>query len=137
MKVIYICLAIFLLLFSSAAAFYGGYQLVAHPDGSAIKLPIEILMHTPFKNFYVPGMLLIATIGIFGSVSIVLTLMQVPHYSKYIIMAGSLLTVLILVQMVLSSSVHTLHYVFLFIGLSQLLCGIALDRINFGAEEIN
>jgi len=67
MKPIYIYrnLLVFLLGFLSLGAFYGGIVLIISPDGSIFGMPLELLNNSPFKNYLVPGIILIATFGIF------------------------------------------------------------------------
>jgi hypothetical protein len=137
MKIVITWLAVWLLVISSAGAFYVGYHLVGHPDGSSIKLPIEMLKHTPFKNFYIPGIMLFVSVGLFGLLVIVFTVMQQNHHAKYITAAGLVLTVWILAQMALSPSVYQIQYIMLFLGIAQMLCGLALDqKKQNGADEI-
>jgi len=128
MKVIYTWLAIILLFFSSAGAFYGSYHLYGHPDGSSLKLPLDLLKHTPFKNFKIPGILLFVSVGMVGALAIVMTILQISYHAKYIIAAGLILTVWMLVQMVFTAEIYRLQYIVLAIGIAELLCGIALDR---------
>ena len=128
LKAIATWLALILLFLSSAVAFYSGYQLYAHPDGSSVKLPLEILENTPFKNFKIPGIALIISIGLFGAVTIIFTLYQQQYHAKYIIGAGFMLTVWILILMAVSPEVYRKYYVLLFMGIIQLLCGLYIDR---------
>jgi len=128
MKPIIIWLAIILLLFSSAGAFYGGYQLVAHPDGSSLKLSFELLKNTPFPNFKIPGIAFFITVGIFGAITIIFTFQQQQYHAKYITGAGLLLTVWILVEMALAPEIYRRDYIALFLGIAQMLCGLYLDR---------
>ena len=128
MKNVYIWLALVLLLLSSAGGFYGGYNLLIQPDGTTIKQPLELLKYTPFTTFYIPGILLIISVGVIGALAIIVTIFQVSYFAKYIIAAGLILTVWMLVYMVLAPEIYRLHYIVLAMGLGELLCGIALDR---------
>jgi len=67
MKPIYFSrnLLIFLLGFLSLGAFYGGIVLIISPDGSIFGMPLELLNNSPFKNYLVPGIILLVTFGIF------------------------------------------------------------------------
>jgi len=58
-------LLIFLLGFLSLGAFYGGIVLIISPDGSIFGMPLELLNNSPFKNYLIPGIILLATFGIF------------------------------------------------------------------------
>jgi len=128
MKPINSWLAIILLLFSSAGAFYASYHLVGHPDGSSLKIPVEILKHTPFKNFLIPGILLFISVGVLSLLAIVMIIFQISVHAKYIIAAGLILTVWMLVYMALASEIYRTQYIVLAMGLGELMCGVALDR---------
>jgi len=57
-------LLIFLLGFLSLGAFYGGIILIISPDGSLFGMPLDLLKNSPFKNYFIPGVILLATFGI-------------------------------------------------------------------------
>ena len=54
-----------LLGFLSLGAFYGGIVLIISPDGSFFKMPLDLLSNSPFKAFFIPGIILLTTFGIF------------------------------------------------------------------------
>ncbi len=128
MKIIYIWLAIFLLLLSSAGAFYTSYQLFGYPDGSTLNMPTELLIHTPFPNFFIPAILLFIFVGLLSLSTVIFTIFQIQYHPKFIVAAGLILTVWMLVYMALATEIYRLQYIVLAIGLGELLCGIALDR---------
>lgn len=121
-------MAILLLLLSGAGAFYASYNLYGQPDGSSIRIPLEILKHTPFQNFRIPAILLFVSVGVLSALAIVVTIFQVTYHAKFIIAAGLILTVWMFVFIVLAPEVYRTQYVVLAMGLGELLCGIALDR---------
>jgi len=123
--------AIILLAVSSAGAIYNGYHLISHPDGSSVGLSPEMLKYTPFKNFRIPGILLIISIGIFGMLTIFLIIYQQNFHAKYIIASGFMLTVWMLVHLALTPEIYNLQYVILVIGIAQMLCGFSLDKKYF------
>jgi len=57
-------LLIFLLGFLSLGAFYGGIVLIISPDGTIFGMPLELLNNSPFKNYFIPGVILLVTFGI-------------------------------------------------------------------------
>lgn len=63
-------LLIFLLGFLSLGAFYGGIVLILSPDGSMIEMPAEMLKNSPFRNYLIPGILLLVIFGIFPALII-------------------------------------------------------------------
>ncbi|MDQ3051552.1 MAG: hypothetical protein M3Q95_11745 [Bacteroidota bacterium] len=128
MKALYTWAALILLFFSSAGAYFAGYQLVDHSDGSTLKLPLELLEHTPFKNFFIPGILLFISVGITGSLALIVTFLQVRYHAKFVIASGLLLTCWILVKLALTTEIQDVDYLILATGLAEMLCGLALDR---------
>jgi hypothetical protein len=56
--------------FLSIGAFYGGIALIIHPDGSLLQMPVELLANSPFKSFFIPGIILLITFGIFPAYAI-------------------------------------------------------------------
>lgn len=47
-------------LFTAVGAIFGGIAMISDPHGSPIGLSQELLTHTPFADFFLPGLLLIA-----------------------------------------------------------------------------
>ena len=58
MKILYNILVSLLLVFNGVGALIGGWLLITQPDGSALKLSLDLLKHTPFHNFLIPGIIL-------------------------------------------------------------------------------
>lgn len=47
------------LLFLGINGFIGGYLMLRDPNGAPMGIPVSDLERTPFKNFFIPGLLLI------------------------------------------------------------------------------
>jgi hypothetical protein len=58
-------LLIMLLGFLSIGAFYGGLAFIIRPNGSLFRMPVEILSGSPFRDFLIPGIILLLTFGLF------------------------------------------------------------------------
>ena len=54
-----------LLGFLSIGAFYGGLAFIIRPDGSLFRMQVEILSGSPFRDFQIPGIILLLTFGLF------------------------------------------------------------------------
>ncbi len=130
MKPVVTWLAILLLLFSSAIAAFAAYRVAAHPDGSTIRLTMDVLKDTPFKNFKIPGILFFISIGITGMVSIVLTIFQLWFHYRFIVACGVLLVMWIFLLMAFSPEISMIQYVLLFTGIAEVLCGLWLEKRN-------
>ncbi len=53
-----------LMVFMGFMAILGGGLLSIKPDGSLMKIPVSDLSHTPFPDFFIPGLILLIVIGI-------------------------------------------------------------------------
>lgn len=54
---------IILMVFVATSAIFGGIRLILDPSGSLLRLPSELLDNSPFRNYLVPGILLILFLG--------------------------------------------------------------------------
>jgi len=121
-------LATALLLFNGIGAIYGGLSLMLFPDGSNIKLSMDWLEHTPFQNYFIPGLVLFIANGVF-SVFVLLALWFKHPYSSWLIMAqGAILSGWIIIQILLIQTVYYLHFVLGGVGLCLILLGFLLKR---------
>lgn len=53
-----------LLLALGAGGIYGGFLLTDDPSGQLLQMPIAALEHTPFRNFLIPGIILLFFNGV-------------------------------------------------------------------------
>lgn len=54
----------------AVGALYGGTLLVSDPTGAALQLPHEFIRDTPFGSYLIPGVVLLATLGL-GSMVVI------------------------------------------------------------------
>jgi hypothetical protein len=117
-----------LLLLNSAGAFFGGWNLVRYPDGSSLQLSTEWLQHSPFSDYFIPGLVLLAVNGLFGLFVLLMLVVGNRRYPAYVIIQGVLLGGWILVQVIMVRTVVGLHFLFGGIAMLLLLLGwILLD----------
>jgi hypothetical protein len=45
-------------------AFFGGGALVLSPDGTLLRMPMELLRYSPFHSFLIPGIILLSVLGV-------------------------------------------------------------------------
>jgi len=57
-----------LILFQSISAIAGGWGLVSNPSGSNLGFSVNMLEHSPFPDFLIPGLFLIVVLGIFPAI---------------------------------------------------------------------
>jgi hypothetical protein len=118
--------AIILLLVNGVGALFGGGNLIAHPDGSSIGMPLYLLQYFPFKDFFIPGIILFITNGLGSMLALLSVLFKMKKSYLSVMAEGALLTGWIIIQVILIRSIGTLHYVFGGIGLLLIGCSWAM-----------
>jgi hypothetical protein len=53
-----------LLFFQALSAIFGGGALVLDPSGGLLQMPLELLQHSPFPNYFLPGLFLLVVLGV-------------------------------------------------------------------------
>ncbi|WP_224248144.1 transglutaminase-like domain-containing protein [Hyalangium gracile] len=115
---------------SGVTASWGGVELFGWPEGGApgFTVPLSVLEHTPFRDFFVPGLLLFSGVGIPNLVAGALALRR-PRWSEvFAFGAGSSLTVWIVTEMAMLRSFHWLHGLYLAVGLGTQATALWLWR---------
>jgi hypothetical protein len=121
-------LAIFLLVILSFSAFFGGGLLIKDKSGQILKLDLDWLQDSPFKNYLIPGLILFILIGM-GSLATVLTgMIGKRFFPAGTIICGAMLTIWITVQMLMFQSMHPLQITFLLLGILLILIGWKLMK---------
>ena len=116
-------ISVILLLINLLGAFYGGLGLMLKPDGSNIGLSIELIKHSPFHDFFIPGFILLTANGLFSIIVIITIVTNQKNYPLFIIAQGIILTTWIITQVFLIDTVFFLHYLFGGIGVILILSG--------------
>lgn len=90
-------------------------------------LSAEMLRHSPFRTFLLPGLFLLLVLGV-GNLLTALTLVRKQGYYSSLII-GACLVAWIMIQMILLQEVRTIQVIFLVIGLIQLLLSLYQIRV--------
>jgi menaquinone-dependent protoporphyrinogen oxidase len=101
--------------FAGVSAFFGGASLMGRPDGSLIGMPLAVLRHSPFHDFFIPGLLLFVVIGLGNLWAAYLHLVRDDFAGLWSFMSGAALVVWMIVEMIMLRSVEPIQLVtFLF-----------------------
>lgn len=122
-------LAILLLLFNGTGALFGGWSLITDPTGQDLHLPQQLLEHSPFADFLIPGIILFTCVGIFSLLVLLWLNMQWKYHAQLLIIEGLLVTGWIIIQMILIRDISYLHFVFMGIGIFFVLAGRKLKNV--------
>ena len=131
--------SVILLLLLGGGGIYGGWMLVTAPSGEKFEWTVEILKNTPFKNFLIPGIILIVVNGILPLAVMVMTLMIHKYYSWLILIQGCMLIGWLSVEILLDRDlfVPEMHYPFYAIGLFLVLISVILIKSSGSKSQNN
>lgn len=106
-------LCIALLIVTAIAAFIGGYLFMNDPSGRSVQLNyLYDLDGTPFKDFSLPGLLLIIIIGLGCVIAATATLLRNKRYPVFIIIEGALLLIWVLADAFVFKQITVLQTIF-------------------------
>jgi hypothetical protein len=121
-------LTILLLLFNGIGAIFGGWSLIRDPSGADLGLPLCYLQYSPFKDYFIPGIILFTVNGLFCLAAMIWTIFQWKYYIWLILFQGALLTGWIIIQVIMLREISYLHYIYGGIGIALLWIGWILKR---------
>ncbi len=129
-------------LFVGIGALGGGLAAILDPLEPA-GVPLELLEHSSFDDYLIPGLILFTVIGV-GHIFSALSVFLWPGYRGYVSSVFSwALMIFIVVQCIILRAVNILHVIFFLIGLygavlaalilfekRQFPAGLILDRLK-------
>ena len=115
-----------LLSFIALTTIISGIFMISCPDGGIINLPISLLKDTPFNNFMIPGILLAAIVGGVNLVAIFYNLENNAKQYNWAMSGGFIISGWIIAQIILITTVHWLHFIYLGMGILIILLAYQL-----------
>ncbi len=115
-----------LLFFIAVTSMVSGLLLVISPGGAMLNLSLSLLDGTSFKNFLIPGILLFAVVGGVNMYAAFVNLLKRQNRYNWAIKGGVVIIGWIIAQMIIISTVHWLHILYLTIGISIILLSVQL-----------
>jgi len=105
-----------------------GIVLMQDVSGSAIGLQLHLLDHSPFHNYFFPGLILYTILGLGSFATGICTLFRVKYYPWLLMTVGIGIIIWIITQMIMIRLQFNLQYVIAAIGIITLLLGILLRK---------
>lgn len=102
-------------LFIGIGAAAGGFAAISEPY-SPMGAPLEMLEHSPFDSFFIPGLILFGFIGLGNIACAVVTRVGEKYRGLFSGFMGSGLVVWIVVQCIMLRGVGALHVIFFILG---------------------
>jgi len=119
-------LAIVLLSFVAAGAAVGAIPLILYPHQQPWRMPQNLLEHSPFSSFLIPGIILLVANGLLCLSVLAITIRRPPRYGWWIAAQGCILFGWIAIECVLIRMVIWPHYLYAAIGVALVIAGLAL-----------
>lgn len=135
MKLLLNIVAAALLLFNGIGALYGGWSLMAYPDGSDLQMPMEWLERTPFSNYLIPGIILFIANGLCSIFVFAMLLFNHKKASWLVMAQGVILVGWIVVQILLVQKFHPLQLILGVVGIG--LIGVGYLRRKYNTNAIS
>lgn len=107
----------------ASTSIFSGLAISLNPDGSMLQLDSTMLRHTVFRDFLIPGLILLILVGgssLAGALSIAFDL---PSAYRWVLAAGIILIGWIGGQVMLIRIYHGLQLVYLVLGM--LIAGLS------------
>lgn len=115
-----------LLSFIAITATLSGLLMVCYPDGSALNLFLELLKETAFKDFRIPGIILVTAVGLANLVAVFVNIRGLPSQYNWAMVAGIMISGWIIAQVILINTVSWLHGLYLILGILIVLLAYQL-----------
>lgn len=108
----------------------GGVSLILKPDGSLMGMPPSMLYGSPFKDFLIPGIILLTVIGLGSILAAILSFRQHLLAGYAGIFFGIVLMIWIFVQVSMIGGGHWLQNLYFILGLVELCLGILIREMD-------
>jgi hypothetical protein len=115
-------------LFIGLGAVGGGLGLVLEPSGTNLGMPLEMLNHSPFSDFLIPGIVLLIVNGLGSIAGSVLSFKLFQYAAEIALALGSFLVAWILIQVYWIHALHWLHALYFSLGIIELALGWFLRK---------
>lgn len=119
-----------LLFFLGISALFGSYYLITDPTGESLQMPPDLLISTPFKNYYIPGILLLIVNGVPALIIAFLTLIKVKYYAYFIVIQGFVLIIWLTAELIININLFypLTHITYYLIGIAMIFLGLKLRK---------
>lgn len=105
-----------------------GIVLMHDVSGSEIGLQLSLLEHSPFVNYFFPGLILYTILGLGSFFTGICTILKVRYYPWILMIIGSGIIIWIITQMIMIRLQFNLQYLIVAIGITSLTLGALLHK---------
>ncbi|MEH7154984.1 hypothetical protein [Neobacillus drentensis] len=115
------------LLIIGAGAIAVGIMFILKPDGSNLGMTVDLLKESPFSDFFIPGLFLMAANGILSIIAALLLFINYRYAGISVMVLGVVMFIWISAQVYWIGWESWLQPAFLAVGLVELLIGFFLE----------
>jgi peptidoglycan/LPS O-acetylase OafA/YrhL len=112
--------------FVAFGALVCGVLLMFFPKGTMMNMPLSMLKGSPFADFFLPGLILFAVIGLGQAVAAVMSFRRRRHSGEAGAVMGIGLMIWIFVQVSMIGGGHWLQYLYFAFGVAEVSMAILL-----------
>jgi len=109
-------------------AVLGGFGLVSDPSGAKMNIPLELLEHSPFTTYLIPGIVLFTIIGFGNLFGGLISFLRTKSAGRIASLLGIFLTIYISVEVWYIGFVNLSQPIYFVFGLVQCLLGWKLSK---------
>lgn len=129
--------AIVLLFIVSLNALAAGYSFISDPSGKSIGISTDYLRSSaPFRDYFIPGLVLFTVIGILSSTVAVMAITRQAHYPLLILLQGCILVGWISIQLTMVTAFHPLHAIIASTGVVLVVIGWVLQKSRASTNTV-
>ncbi|MCP4312146.1 MAG: hypothetical protein GY790_12845 [Bacteroidetes bacterium] len=110
--------------FIGLGALAGGFGLLIDPSGNALGVPLSFLEGSPFPDFLIPGIFLLAVNGVGSMIGAVLSFARRRYAQEIAIILGAILVSWIVIQVAIIRSFSWMHILYFILGVVELGIGL-------------
>jgi len=99
-----------------------------NPSGAALKMPLSLLDHSPFRSFFIPGLILLLFNGVLSLAVLVPVLRNASNAGLWVGFQGCVIFGWITVQVIMIRGLNWLHFLYWAVGLVLMGCGGVMRR---------
>jgi hypothetical protein len=126
-------ISVFLLAFVAVSAIPSGIALLLDPSGKLLRMSTDLLASSPFRNFVVPGAVLLWVIGIGSLIVMSILITRKRPAPELDLVAGTTLMGWILFEMAFIEKLHIFQ--FLYLSIALILVSLGMKRKSRAIEE--
>jgi uncharacterized membrane protein len=118
------------LAFLALTAIVGAIPMLMRPAGEPWSMPQNLLRHSPFHSYLIPGIILLVANGLLSLWVLWLTLRKQPNYGLWVGAQGCVLFGWLIVEVAMLRVAVWPHYLYGTVALVLVVAGIAWVRLS-------